>query len=140
MPALSNPKWEAFAQGLAKGKSSDKAYTDAGYTPNRGNATRLKANEAVTSRLNELLERAAVRTEITTAKLTEMLMEDRRLAHQVGQAGAAVSAGVAIGKLYGLFIDRSINETVHYVVRAPEPAKTIEGWLEGRKQVNGGKE
>lgn len=140
MPVLKNPKWEAFAQGLAKGKTGDQAYTDAGYAPNRKNASRLRTNEDVSSRVNELLGRAATRAEITSAKLTEMFIEDRKLARELGQPGAAVSAGMAIGKLHGLFIDRSINETVHYVLRAPEPAKTIDGWLEGvgRKQIKGG--
>ncbi len=139
MPALSNLKWEAFAQGLAKGKTCDQAYRDAGYKPNAGNATRLKLHEAITTRLIEIREKAAVHTGITIAKLTDMLLEDRQDARSAGQFAAAISADEKLGKLYGLFIDRSINETVHYVVRAPEPAKTIEGWLEGRK-LNGGEE
>jgi len=56
MPVLPDPKHEAFAQCLAKGMTSDKAYQEAGYKPNRGNATRLKANENVQARVKELLE------------------------------------------------------------------------------------
>lgn len=142
MPPLSNPKWEAFAQGLAKGKTADEAYSAAGYKPNRHNASRLKTTETISTRLIEIQEKAANRTQITLAKLTDMLLEDRQDARSAGQFAAAISADEKLGKLYGLFIDRSINETVHYVVRAPEPAKTIEGWLEGRqaKQINGGEE
>ena len=142
MPPLSNPKWEAFAQGLAKGIAQGEAYAQAGYKPNDPNASRLIKNDKIVARVAEMQERAANRTQITLAKLTDMLLEDRQDARTAGQYAAAISADEKLGKLYGLFIDRSINETVHYVVRAPEPAKTIEGWLEGRqpKHINGGEE
>lgn len=74
MPALTNPKHERFAQELAKGKTADEAYQEAGYAENRGNAARLKANERVMSRVAEILERAAVRTEITVASITDRLL------------------------------------------------------------------
>ncbi|MBN7759491.1 terminase small subunit [Nitratireductor aquimarinus] len=56
MPTLPNPRHEAFAQGLAKGLSADEAYQKAGYSPNRGNATRLKANESIRARVDEITE------------------------------------------------------------------------------------
>lgn len=59
MPVLKNPKHEAFAQGLAGGKSADQAYQDAGFSANRGNATRLKAKESVAARVAELTESVA---------------------------------------------------------------------------------
>lgn len=74
MPALGNPKHERFAQLLAKGLTADEAYQEAGYAENRGNATRLKANESVLRRVAEIQERAAVRTEITVATLTDRLL------------------------------------------------------------------
>src|SRR5262245_54104384 len=54
MPALTNPKHELFAQGLASGLSASAAYEAAGYTPNDGNAIRLKGNERVRRRVEEL--------------------------------------------------------------------------------------
>lgn len=46
MPVLKNARHETFAQGLAKGLTADEAYAAAGFTPNRGNATRMKASPA----------------------------------------------------------------------------------------------
>jgi phage terminase small subunit len=73
MPALKNARHERFAQELAKGKTSDEAYQLAGYAENRGNATRLKANERVVARLAELTERAADRAVIDKAWVLERL-------------------------------------------------------------------
>jgi hypothetical protein len=56
MPALENPKHEAFAQQLARGKPVSKAYRIAGFLPNRGNASRLKAHESIRARTAEIKE------------------------------------------------------------------------------------
>lgn len=73
---LSNQRWELFALGLAKGMSSDEAYQSAGYTKNRGNATRLKANEAVKIRVAELQSRIAEKATIDAAWLLDRLAEE----------------------------------------------------------------
>lgn len=54
MPVLANARHERFAQELAKGKTADEAYQLAGYKPNRGNASTLKANQSVLDRVAEL--------------------------------------------------------------------------------------
>jgi hypothetical protein len=54
--ALPNPRYEAFCQALAKGKGASEAYKKAGFLPNRGNASRLKAKESICRRLAELRE------------------------------------------------------------------------------------
>ena len=56
MPALNNPRHEAFAQALAQGVPAAKAYVDAGYKPNRGNACALKQAQNVSKRINEIQE------------------------------------------------------------------------------------
>ena len=38
MPALKNPRHEAFAQAVARGMSASAAYVEAGYKANRHNA------------------------------------------------------------------------------------------------------
>lgn len=58
-PPLKNPRHEAFAQALAAGETADAAYVTAGFKANRGNATRLKANESVKKRVEELQEAIA---------------------------------------------------------------------------------
>ena len=73
MPALANPKHERFAQELAKGKTADEAYRLAGYKASRSAASRLSANVNISTRVKEILERAATRVEITQAKVLEEL-------------------------------------------------------------------
>ena len=130
MPSLSNPRHERFAQELATGQSAARAYAVAGYRAG-GNAaevgaSRLIRKAQVKARLAELQERAAIRTEITIERLTEMLLEDREVARSLGQMSAAISALEKIAKLHGLFRERAENRNVHYVV-SPEPM-TEEEW------------
>ena len=54
---------------------------------------------------------ATVARAVTKERLTEDLEKARLLAHEEGQAEAAVSACVAMAKLHGLVIDRSEVET-----------------------------
>jgi phage terminase small subunit len=67
MPVLQNPRHEAFAQALAKGKSADEAYAQAGYRPSRHNASRLTTNDNVRKRVTELQARAADKAEWSAA-------------------------------------------------------------------------
>jgi phage terminase small subunit len=73
MPVLENPRHEAFAQGLAKGKTADDAYTLAGYRPHRGNASTLRANQNISDRVAELLSSSANRAEITVTRVLKEL-------------------------------------------------------------------
>jgi len=73
MPALENQRHEAFAQALAKGMSADEAYVKAGFKANRGNASRLKANENVASRVEEIVNRGAEKAGLTVAKVLDEL-------------------------------------------------------------------
>jgi phage terminase small subunit len=113
MPILDNPKHERFCQALAKGETGDQAYITAGYKENRGNAARLKAKESIIARVVEILEKAAVRTEITVQSLTDMYLDDRRLARALGQIGVSKGAADSIAKLHGLMIDRAVLKNVN---------------------------
>ena len=73
MAALKNAKHEAFAQGLAKGLSADEAYARAGFKPNRGNASRLKANESIAARVDEIVGKGAERAEATVERVLKEL-------------------------------------------------------------------
>lgn len=106
MPVLKNPKWERFAQELAKGKSQTEAYQIAGYRGDRTAASRLSTNSNISDRVAELQERGASRAEITVDRIRDMLLEDRQLARELGQSAAAVSAVDKLAKLYGHMIDR----------------------------------
>ena len=50
MPPLRNARHEAFARALFEGETADEAYVKAGYSENRGNASRLKAKESILNR------------------------------------------------------------------------------------------
>ena len=109
MPALTNPRHERFAQELAKGRTADDAHQAAGYSENRGNACRLKANESIKGRVAEIQERGAVRAEVTVESLVAELEEARKaaLAAATPQSGAAVTASMGKAKLLGLVTDKT---------------------------------
>lgn len=132
MPVLSNSKWELFAQALAKGKSAAESYELAGYKFNDGNCIRLKGNERVIARVSELMNRAAVRTEISIASVTESLLRIAEKAEQLGEASGlnvAKSAWMDAAKVNGLIVDRSETENVNtnYVVSG-DPVDSVEEW------------
>ena len=107
MPALSNPKHERFAQELAKGKSQADAYQLAGYKPSEPNASRLTRDDKVAARVAEILERSAIRAEITIATILAELEEARELARKIEQPGPMVSASMGRAKVAGLLVDRT---------------------------------
>jgi phage terminase small subunit len=73
MAILPNGRHEKFAQALSRGLSADEAYQAAGFRPNRGNASRLKANESISRRVAELLEWAETVERKSTEKAIEKL-------------------------------------------------------------------
>ena len=107
---LPNARHERFAQELAKGKTADEAYEAAGYAQNRGNATRLKANESVLKRVEELQGKAAEKVVITVESLCAELDEARALASSIKQPAAAVAATMGKAKLMGLVVDKQKTE------------------------------
>lgn len=109
MAALTNPRHERFAQELAKGKTADEAYQEAGYSENRGNATRLKANESVASRVAEIQNAAAKRTEITVASITERLLAIASKGEGTSEAPMLAVARASLmdaAKLNGLVVEK----------------------------------
>jgi hypothetical protein len=122
LPALSNAKWERFAQGLAGGKSQAEAYELAGYKPSEPHASRLASNGRVVDRVAEILERAAIRVEVTVASLTERLLKIADVAEKTGvdtdgetgqvlgssskHLGVVRATIMDIAKLNGLIIDQ----------------------------------
>jgi len=109
MPALGNPKHERFAQELAKGKSASEAYVLAGYTESRSAASRLSTNVNVIARLSEIVDRAAIRAEVSVATLLDEAEEVRKKAVEAGQFSAAISAIKEKGVLSGHRVERREN-------------------------------
>lgn len=84
MGVLKNPKHERFAQEIAKGKTAAEAFATAGYTPNEGNAARLKGNDKVLKRIEEILSKAAEKVGLSIERTLEEIV---RLAFaDIGQA------------------------------------------------------
>lgn len=110
MPVLSNPKHERFAQELAKGRIQAEAYAEAGYAPSEPHASRLASNGKVTARVAELLGRAAIRTEITVAGITDRLLAIAVLSEKSTDAPMLSVARASLmdaAKLNGLVIDKA---------------------------------
>lgn len=78
MPILKNPRHEAFAQALARREPACKAYVSAGYEYNEGNCIRLKGNERIIERLNELLRSTEADTVLTIRERREICTEVAR--------------------------------------------------------------
>jgi hypothetical protein len=75
MPALKNPKHEAFVQLLLQGESAIDAHERVGYRRDDGNSARLKASPKVQERLAELQNAVAEKTQVTVESLVNELEE-----------------------------------------------------------------
>ena len=131
MAALKNARHERFAQLIAEGKTQDEAYKIAGYAPSRANASTLRAKQNVSARVDTLLERAAVRTEMTIASLTERLVQIADKGENLRDAAGLGVARLSLmdaAKLNGLITDKIVAEqTVRNVVKR-DPATAVAEW------------
>jgi phage terminase small subunit len=137
MPVLKNPRYERFAQGVAKGKSQHDAYIYAGYAPNqkpkdvRSNAGTLARRPEIAERIIELQEKQAKRVGITVDALLGELDEMFKLAKRVKHPAAGVGAVLAKGKLLGLIVDKAeVEGTIRKPARRPTTDRqmTMEEW------------
>jgi hypothetical protein len=106
MGPLRNPRHERFAQGLFEGLPALRAFEQAGYAPNDGNAIRLKGNERIQERLAELQAAAARNSEVTVASLLAELEDARMKATSLSQLSAAVRATEAKARISGLLTEK----------------------------------
>src|SRR4249919_345051 len=120
MSILKNIKYELMAQGLAEGKSQEKAYIEAGFSPKaaRANAaTLIKRNRSILTRRDELLsQREALQTramvdaaktaQITLESHLSKLAEIRDLAIAAEDYSAANTAETNRGKVMGYYVER----------------------------------
>src|SRR5262252_9136000 len=120
MPALTNPRHEAFAQAIfsgivnAKGgaHSQAEAYRRAGYNVTNGNSARACASRLLTfangiaERIKELQAIAAEQAAESAEKCVQELNQLRRDAHSNKAYGAAVAAVMGKAKILNLITDR----------------------------------
>ncbi|WP_348271654.1 terminase small subunit [Phyllobacterium sp. CL33Tsu] len=126
--AMLTARQEAFCRNLAEGRSQFEAYRKAGYRSKGRNATdahaaRLARNGKVASRVAELKEKAARRTEKTVASLVAELDEVIVFARQCSNPSAMIAAIAQQSRLLGLEAPRSL-EIMHRP--APLPTKVLE--------------
>jgi hypothetical protein len=127
MPILSNARQEKFARALAEGKSATEAYEIAGYTPNDGNAARMKGNDRVRERIAELQGQGAERSVVTLESLIAEAGDIQARALANGHYSAAVSALTVKAKLSGHWVDRTDNKTSNGIYAiSDEPLTDLE--------------
>lgn len=116
---LANERYERIAQEIAKGAGDFEAYRIAGYKGGRPAASAIANRPEVRARVTELLQRAATRTELTVASITERLVgiADKAEAVALGAAGLSVARAALMdaAKLNGLVVD-----TIERIQRSPE--------------------
>lgn len=105
-------KQENFCQGVAKGLTYSDAYRQAYNaskmkmeTINR-KAVELMSNGKVAARVEELKKRALKRYDLTVDDIVEELEDARKIARELGQSSAMVSASMGKAKLFGMIVDK----------------------------------
>jgi hypothetical protein len=121
MPALKNPRWEAFAQAIVAGLASERpnkkntakaAYLAAGYSTTTDNATRANASRLLTKaipvieRIRELQAQALARVDrkldISRERIGRNLDLASRIAQEERNAANIVTAELGLAKVFGL--------------------------------------
>jgi hypothetical protein len=113
---LSNARHEAFAHAIARGATVDAAYVEAGFRPNRGNASRLNSYEGVKARVAELRQlvqnlqkRSSLKVVLNDQWVLEQLVgvvQDARGLDRPDGASANKALHL-IGLHLGMFIERA---------------------------------
>jgi hypothetical protein len=121
MPALKNPRWEAFAQAIVAGLASERpnkkntakaAYLAVGYSPSSDHAAEVAASrllrnvEPVVERIRELQANALARVDrkldISRERIGRNLDLASRIAQDERKASDIVAAETALAKIFGL--------------------------------------
>jgi len=103
---LRNARHEKFCIALSEGRSIAESYEVAGFKKNRGNSSRLNADERIRARVAELQAQMAVDSKVTVESICRELDEANKVAREKGQAAAMVSAATLRAKLAGLMVER----------------------------------
>ena len=128
MPALKNPRHEAFAQAIFSGITNAKggahsqaeAYRRAGYHVTNGNSAKACASRLLTfangiaERIKELQAIAAEQAVESADKCVQELNQLRKDAHADKSYAAAVSAVMGKAKILNLSLDRAPNTSVDF--------------------------
>ena len=113
MPVLKNPRHEKFAQALFKGKTADDAYAEAGFKPDRGNASRLQHKDNIVQRVAEYLEwEQTVDREATEKAIDKLAITKERVLAELaaGRSLLRMERLLLIVRLIGLIIGSPLKQ------------------------------
>jgi len=111
------PKQERFCLVYVESGNASEAYRTAYDTTKMKSTTvnkrasELLLNGAITGRIAALQTELQKKFEINIDVITKMYLQDRRLAHELGNPSAAVSATTGLARLYGL--DKQVHHVKH---------------------------
>ena len=126
-----NPKRQRFCEEYAVDLNGAQAAIRAGYAPGSAKVTasRLLTDANVRERVDQLIVEHRERIEVSVDSLSKLFIDDRQLAHDNKQAGAAVSATEKLAKLHGLMSERlkvDVNVTTGQMTSAEVEAELDE--------------
>ena len=105
-------KQRKFVREYATDGNGKRSAIAAGYAPKSADsaASRMLTIDKVKRSVAKFHEKHRLKTEVTIESLAAELEHDRDRARQLDQTATAVTATVQIAKLYGLDINRNVNE------------------------------
>ena len=125
MGVLKNPRWERFCHLIVEGEACDwtqsQAYIEAGYKAKAGNSSEaaasrlLKKYQPILDRIAELKAEIAEQNAVTKKSLIAELNRAQKMAEQIKQPSASISATTVKAKLSGLLIERQeVRQTADF--------------------------
>ena len=109
-------KRELVAQGIAAGKTVERAMLDAGYSEKsakvgmirhgKGNWVAPMDHPEIGPRVEAIREGARRQASVTTADIARQLDEDREFAYKEKKPSAAIQATMGKAKVLGLIVDK----------------------------------
>jgi terminase small subunit-like protein len=141
MPALANPRHEAFAQAIFIGLCAPNIYPTRGHAYNAAGYRAKDAGKAggsaevaacnllkkvkIFDRVRELQTQVAERAQESADKCVQELNQLRRDAHSDKAYGAAVAAVMGKAKILNLILDQPPNTSIDF--STPTQCKTLDG-------------
>jgi hypothetical protein len=137
MPALSNPRYERFAQALFAGlagetrieRAQSTAYLVAYPNCSNGNSAEAAASrllrrvKPIIERVNELLAQSAKKKKVTIETITDEYNEAREFAKTLQNPATFLAASQAKAKLYKLEVN--VNKNINASSEAPQNSNEI---------------
>lgn len=108
MPALADPRQEAFCQAIAQGASKTTAAEAAGYTPTgaANHGSRLTKRPYIKRRIGELSTPEENKQFESKTWITVEIVQTHRMARRAKQHAVSVSCLQLLAKLHGHLVER----------------------------------